>query len=250
MVTLFPLKNIRRRKLFWSVTLETYHHYVRLKQKTLFPVNVASNCGYTYTNYRELIDMYDRLHHRGLEILAFPSNQFGNQEPGTDDEIQTFCKNYGVNFPVMAKVGHWIHVTYDIYQRLSCFFVRSTSMALVPIQCISSWKTFLKIQMKLAGTLPNSWWWMACLWKGIHHALIRRKSKVILSLILMKILYLRFNYIYWCFTKCELENGQQFLVNIVINICLFALTFVPLWLWRRLPNNAWSIGTRKQYTVL
>ncbi len=69
-------------------------------------MNVASNCGYTYTNYRELIDMYDRLHHRGLEILAFPSNQFGNQEPGTDEEIQTFCKNYGVNFPVMAKVGH------------------------------------------------------------------------------------------------------------------------------------------------
>lgn len=67
-------------------------------------VNVASNCGYTYTNYNQLIELYDKYHSRGLEILAFPSNQFGDQEPGSNDEIQEFCKNYGVSFPVFAKV--------------------------------------------------------------------------------------------------------------------------------------------------
>ncbi|RYG68784.1 redoxin domain-containing protein [archaeon] len=67
-------------------------------------VNVASNCGYTYTNYNQLKDLYDKYHTRGLEILAFPSNQFGDQEPGNNAQIQQFCRNYGLNFPVFAKV--------------------------------------------------------------------------------------------------------------------------------------------------
>jgi len=71
---------------------------------TFLVVNVASNCGHTYSNYRQLREMYDSLHDRGLEILAFPSNQFGNQEPGSNAEIQEFCKSSGVNFPVFAKV--------------------------------------------------------------------------------------------------------------------------------------------------
>ena len=67
--------------------------------KVLIIVNVASNCGYTYSNYRELVDIYDKYHGRGLEILAFPSNQFGEQEPGTDSEIQSFCNNFGITSP-------------------------------------------------------------------------------------------------------------------------------------------------------
>ena len=54
---------------------------------------------------KELSDMYDKYHNHGLEILAFPSNQFGEQEPGSDPEIQSFCKNYGITFPVMKKVS-------------------------------------------------------------------------------------------------------------------------------------------------
>lgn len=70
-----------------------------------FPlVNVASNCGFTYSNYLELSDMYKRLKSKGLEILAFPSNQFGDQEPGTNEEIQMFVKNLSIEFPVFAKV--------------------------------------------------------------------------------------------------------------------------------------------------
>jgi glutathione peroxidase-family protein len=67
-------------------------------------VNVASNCGYTYTNYRELMDLHSRLHPRGLQVLAFPCNQFGEQEPGTDAEVHEFVTNYGIDFPVFAKV--------------------------------------------------------------------------------------------------------------------------------------------------
>ncbi len=67
-------------------------------------VNVASNCGFTYTNYNDLKALNTKYHERGLQILAFPSNEFGEQEPGTDHEIQTFASNLGVNFPVFAKV--------------------------------------------------------------------------------------------------------------------------------------------------
>lgn len=67
-------------------------------------VNVASSCGYTYSNYRELGQLYEKYKQHGLEIIGFPSNQFGEQEPGSDEEIQVFVKNYGVTFPIMAKV--------------------------------------------------------------------------------------------------------------------------------------------------
>ena len=73
--------------------------------KVVVIVNVASNCGFTYSNYRELVDLYDKYHDKGLEILAFPCNQFGEQEPGSDKQIKSFCTNYGVNFPVMKKIN-------------------------------------------------------------------------------------------------------------------------------------------------
>lgn len=72
--------------------------------KVLVIVNVASNCGYTYTNYRELAVLHEKYSPQGLEIIGFPSNQFGEQEPGTNEEIQKFVSNYGIKFPVMAKV--------------------------------------------------------------------------------------------------------------------------------------------------
>jgi glutathione peroxidase len=72
--------------------------------QTLLIVNVASKCGLT-PQYEGLESLYQELHGRGLEILGFPSNQFGGQEPGTDDEIQNFCStNYNVTFPVLSKV--------------------------------------------------------------------------------------------------------------------------------------------------
>ena len=67
-------------------------------------VNVASKCGYT-PQYTGLEKLYRELHPKGFNILGFPSNDFAGQEPGTAEEIQTFCKlNYDVTFPLFEKV--------------------------------------------------------------------------------------------------------------------------------------------------
>jgi glutathione peroxidase len=72
--------------------------------KVLLIVNTASKCGLT-PQYRELEELYLKYGKQGLEILAFPCNQFLGQEKGSDSEIQTFCQvNYGVSFPVFAKI--------------------------------------------------------------------------------------------------------------------------------------------------
>jgi glutathione peroxidase len=72
--------------------------------KVLLIVNVASKCGLT-PQYEGLEALYREAKDRGLEVLGFPSNQFKEQEPGTDAEIQEFCKTtYDVTFPVFSKV--------------------------------------------------------------------------------------------------------------------------------------------------
>jgi len=72
--------------------------------KTLLIVNVASNCGFT-SQYRDLQNLYTANHAKGLEILGFPCNQFGAQEPGSAEQIQNFCStNYGVTFPMFEKI--------------------------------------------------------------------------------------------------------------------------------------------------
>jgi glutathione peroxidase len=72
--------------------------------KVLLIVNTASKCGFT-PQYQGLETVYRELHGRGLEVLGFPCNQFGSQEPGSEEEIGAFCeKNYGVSFPMFAKV--------------------------------------------------------------------------------------------------------------------------------------------------
>ena len=72
--------------------------------KVLLIVNTASNCGFT-PQYEGLETLYQRFRERGFVVLGFPCNQFGAQEPGTADEITGFCqKNYGVSFPMFAKI--------------------------------------------------------------------------------------------------------------------------------------------------
>ncbi|MGB7418392.1 MAG: glutathione peroxidase [Erythrobacter sp.] len=74
------------------------------KGSVLLIVNTASKCGFT-PQYDGLERLYQNYQQRGLEILAFPCNQFGAQEPGDADEIAGFCKrNYGVSFPLMEKI--------------------------------------------------------------------------------------------------------------------------------------------------
>lgn len=72
--------------------------------KVLLIVNVASKCGYT-PQYKGLEEIYRKFKDRGFEILAFPCNQFGSQEPGTNEEIKEFCSiNYDVTFPLFDKI--------------------------------------------------------------------------------------------------------------------------------------------------
>ncbi len=75
-----------------------------LKGKVVLVVNTASQCGLT-PQYEGLEQLYKAHHAEGLEIIGFPCNQFGAQEPGSADEIGAFCqKNYGVSFPMMEKI--------------------------------------------------------------------------------------------------------------------------------------------------
>ena len=74
------------------------------KGKVLLIVNVASRCGYT-PQYEALEKIYGKYKEKGFEILAFPCNDFGGQEPGTNEEIKEFCKlNYNVSFTLFDKV--------------------------------------------------------------------------------------------------------------------------------------------------
>ncbi len=72
--------------------------------KVLLIVNVASKCGFT-NQYKGLEELYKKYNTKGFEILAFPCNQFGAQEPGTNEEIAEFCDvNYGVTFQLFDKI--------------------------------------------------------------------------------------------------------------------------------------------------
>jgi glutathione peroxidase len=86
--------------------------------KVLLIVNTASKCGFT-PQFAGLEALYEKYHDRGLEILGFPCNQFGHQDPGSNDEIMEFCQlNYGVSFPMFAKIEVNGSDTAPLYQHL------------------------------------------------------------------------------------------------------------------------------------
>ena len=92
----------------YDITVDDIHgkpvRLSRYEGKVLLIVNVASKCGFT-PQYKGLETLYDKLHGKGLEVLGFPCNQFGAQEPGSEAEIEQFCElNFGVTFPMFAKV--------------------------------------------------------------------------------------------------------------------------------------------------
>jgi glutathione peroxidase len=74
------------------------------RDKALLIVNVASKCGFA-PQYRGLQALHEQYGPRGFAVLAFPCDQFGHQEPGSDEEIATFCdRRFGVTFPLFAKI--------------------------------------------------------------------------------------------------------------------------------------------------
>ena len=92
-----------------ETTLEEY------KGKVLLIVNVASKCGFT-SQYDGLEALYQKYKDKGLVVLGFPCNQFGSQEPGTEEEIQNFCRvNFGVTFPMFSKLNVNGDDTHQLY---------------------------------------------------------------------------------------------------------------------------------------
>lgn len=103
-----PVKNIDGKE----DTLKSY------EGKVLLVVNVASKCGLT-PQYKGLEELYQAKKGDGLEILGFPANDFNGQEPGTEDEIKTFCStNYDVHFPLFAKVSVLKEGKHPLYEKL------------------------------------------------------------------------------------------------------------------------------------
>lgn len=88
----------------------------KYKGEVLLIVNTASQCGYT-PQYEGLEALYQKYRERGFEVLAFPANEFGRQEPGSDAEIKQFCSSkYKVTFPLFSKIvvkGEGIHPLYQ-----------------------------------------------------------------------------------------------------------------------------------------
>jgi glutathione peroxidase len=79
-------------------------HLSTQRGKVLLIVNTASECGFT-PQFTGLESLWEAYRDQGLVIVGFPSNEFGGQDPGSDDEIASFCtRNYGVTFPMMSKV--------------------------------------------------------------------------------------------------------------------------------------------------
>ena len=91
----------------------------KYKGDVLLIVNVASKCGFT-PQYKQLQEVYEKYKDRGLRILAFPANNFRQQEPGTYKEIKEFCdKNYGVTFDMFSKVSVKGDDTCELYKFLT-----------------------------------------------------------------------------------------------------------------------------------
>ena len=108
-----------------SISMESY------KNSVVLVVNVASECGFT-PQYEGLQELYKKHKEKGFEILAFPCNQFKEQESGTHKEIQTFCKvNFGVTFPLFSKIdvnGENTHPLYVFLKKEATGFLGTESI--------------------------------------------------------------------------------------------------------------------------
>ena len=108
MISFFNTGNAKYDKIFFDFDIKEINEenfaLKNLKDKTVLLVNVASNCGFT-KQYSELQELYDKYSEKGLVVLGVPSNQFGGQEPGSNNEIKDFCEtNFNITFPMTTKI--------------------------------------------------------------------------------------------------------------------------------------------------
>jgi glutathione peroxidase len=107
-ISFFNTSNAKYDKIFFDFDIKDINEenfaLKNLKDKTVLLVNVASNCGFT-KQYSELQELYDKYSEKGLVVLGVPSNQFGGQEPGSNNEIKDFCEtNFNITFPMTTKI--------------------------------------------------------------------------------------------------------------------------------------------------
>lgn len=107
--TLMTVSAMAQEKNFYDFTVKsidgTDFPLSQLKGKKVLVVNVASKCGLT-PQYEQLQALYEKYGNEKFTIIGFPANNFMGQEPGTNEEIQSFCRlNYGVTFPMMEKIS-------------------------------------------------------------------------------------------------------------------------------------------------
>jgi len=108
MFSFFNKVDAQYEKLFFDLNIKSINgkelNLSKYKNKTVLLVNVASNCGFT-KQYSELQTLFDTYKEKGLVVIGVPSNQFGGQEPGTNEEIKDFCEtNFNITFPMTDKV--------------------------------------------------------------------------------------------------------------------------------------------------
>ena len=119
MFSFFEKVDAKYEKLFYDLSIESINgeniNLSDFKGKTILLVNVASNCGFT-EQYTGLQILYDKYKEKDFIILGVPSNQFGEQEPGSNKEIKNFCEtNFNITFPLSDKVDVKGNNSHEIY---------------------------------------------------------------------------------------------------------------------------------------
>jgi len=132
----FKIKNIEGKEL----------NFKKFKDKTILLVNVASKCGFT-KQYSGLQELYEKYHDKGLIVIGIPSNQFGGQEPESNENIKSFCEtNFNITFPMTDKVDVKGDNSHEIYKWAKINYGKST---------IPKWN-FHKILINKNGKIQNT----------------------------------------------------------------------------------------------
>jgi len=150
MISFFGKVEAKYEKLFFDFSIKSINgdeiNLNQYKGKTILLVNVASKCGFT-KQYTGLQTLYEKYYEKGLVIIGIPSNQFGGQEPGSNEEIKNFCEtNFNITFPMTDKVDVKGENSHDIYLWAKKNYGKST---------IPKWN-FHKILINKNGKIQNT----------------------------------------------------------------------------------------------
>ena len=119
MFSFFNKVDAKYEKLFFQLNIKNINgedfDLSQFKGKTVLLVNVASKCGFT-KQYADLQLLHEKYQDQGLVVIGIPSNQFGGQEPGSNEEIKNFCEtNFGITFPITDKVNVKGNSAHELY---------------------------------------------------------------------------------------------------------------------------------------